>query len=242
MGHSKSKQFKSLPRHIAVIMDGNGRWATHRGLKRSDGHREGAKAIDRLMDSALEFGLENVSLYAFSTENWKRPVTEIKAIFDLLIEFIDQRLESIHERGIRILHSGGRSRIPRSALGSIDRAVQKTAKNKGLTVNFCLNYGSQSEIVHAFNSLLKDRKNKGKSLDLPVKEKDLEKYLYTYPMPPVDLLIRTAGEQRISNFLLWQIAYSEIYFMNILWPDFDRSSLEEALVSYEKRIRKFGGL
>jgi undecaprenyl diphosphate synthase len=223
-------------------MDGNGRWATHRGLKRSDGHREGAKAIDRLMDSALEFGLENVSLYAFSTENWKRPVTEIKAIFDLLIEFIDQRLESIHERGIRILHSGGRSRIPRSALGSIDRAVQKTAKNKGLTVNFCLNYGSQSEIVHAFNSLLKDRKNKGKSLDLPVKEKDLEKYLYTYPMPPVDLLIRTAGEQRISNFLLWQIAYSEIYFMNILWPDFDRSSLEEALVSYEKRIRKFGGL
>ncbi|MCC5815886.1 MAG: isoprenyl transferase [Leptospira sp.] len=223
-------------------MDGNGRWATARGLKRSDGHREGAVAIDKLMDSALSLGLQSVSLYAFSTENWKRPILEIRAIFDLLIEFIDSRLDSIHEKGIQIKHSGSRSKIPKSALASIDKAVAKTSKNRKLIVNFCLNYGSQDEILTAMNRLLEDRKMRGKPLDEKIKSKEFEKYLYTYPLSPVDLLIRTAGEERISNFLLWQIAYAEVYFTDTLWPDFGEVALWEALRSYEKRIRKFGGL
>lgn len=236
------KTIKTTPKHIAVIMDGNGRWATQKGKKRTEGHREGALAIDRLMDSALEFKLQVISLYAFSTENWKRPTLEVKAIFDLLIEFIDSRLDIIHEKGICIKHSGSRSKIPKSALESIDKAVTKTAKNKKLTVNFCLNYGSQGEILHAVNKALEARKLKNKDIFAKLKEWEFEKYLYTYPLPPVDLLIRTAGEERISNFLLWQIAYAEMYFTNTLWPDFGRDSLVSALQSYEKRIRKFGGL
>jgi undecaprenyl diphosphate synthase len=239
---STPQQFKAIPNHIAVIMDGNGRWASSKGLKRTEGHREGAKAIDRLMDDAIEFGLKNISLYAFSTENWKRPVLEIKAIFDLLIEFINDRLDNIHSKGIRIQHSGSRKRIPASALKSIDAAVAKTKKNKVLTINFCLNYGSKDEILHAFNEAMKERKINRKDLSAPMKEREFEKYLYTYPLPAVDLLIRTAGEQRISNFLLWQIAYSEIFFTNTLWPDFNRDSLVDALKSYEHRVRKFGGL
>lgn len=239
---STPQQFKAIPNHIAVIMDGNGRWASSKGLKRTEGHREGAKAIDRLMDDAIEFGLKNISLYAFSTENWKRPVLEIKAIFDLLIEFINDRLDNIHSKGIRIQHSGSRKRIPASALKSIDAAVAKTKKNKVLTINFCLNYGSKDEILHAFNEAMKERKINRKDLSAPMKEREFEKYLYTYPLPAVDLLIRTAGEQRISNFLLWQIAYTEIFFTNTLWPDFNRDSLVDALKSYEHRVRKFGGL
>lgn len=239
---STPQQFKAIPNHIAVIMDGNGRWASSKGLKRTEGHREGAKTIDRLMDDAIEFGLKNISLYAFSTENWKRPVLEIKAIFDLLIEFINDRLDNIHSKGIRIQHSGSRKRIPASALKSIDAAVAKTKKNKVLTINFCLNYGSKDEILHAFNEAMKERKINRKDLSAPMKEREFEKYLYTYPLPAVDLLIRTAGEQRISNFLLWQIAYSEIFFTNTLWPDFNRDSLVDALKSYEHRVRKFGGL
>lgn len=239
---STPQQFKAVPNHIAVIMDGNGRWATSKGLKRTEGHREGAKAIDRLMDDAIEFGLKNISLYAFSTENWKRPVLEVKAIFDLLIEFINERLDNIHSKGICIQHSGSRKRIPASALKSIDAAVAKTKKNKVLTINFCLNYGSKDEILHAFNEAMNERKINRKDLSAPMKEREFEKYLYTYPLPAVDLLIRTAGEQRISNFLLWQIAYSEIFFTNTLWPDFNRDSLVDALKSYEHRVRKFGGL
>lgn len=241
--HTSSKSpFKVLPRHIAVIMDGNGRWATSRGLKRSDGHREGAVAIDNLMDSALELGLEFVSLYAFSTENWKRPVTEVKAIFDLLVEFISSRLDTIHSRGIQVKHSGSRNRIPKKALDSIDRAVTLTKKNKNLVVNFCLNYGSQNEILTTVDRVLEARKSRGKKLDSPFTAKEFEKYLYTFPLPPVDLLIRTAGEERISNFLLWQIAYSEVYFTDVLWPEFDKEALWESLRCYEKRNRKFGGL
>jgi undecaprenyl diphosphate synthase len=235
-------KFKIVPDHIAVIMDGNGRWATAKGLKRTEGHREGSNAIDRLMDSALELGLKNISLYAFSTENWKRPVLEVKAIFDLLIEFIQDRLDTIDAKGIRIHHSGSRKKIPRNALASIDRAIEKTKKNSKLNINFCLNYGSKDELLHAFNSVMEERSKKKKNLLAPLKEKEFEKYLYTYPLPPVDLLIRTAGEERISNFLLWQIAYSELYFTETLWPDFNRESLVEALQSYENRIRKFGGL
>ncbi|XDD52025.1 isoprenyl transferase [Leptospira sp. WS92.C1] len=223
-------------------MDGNGRWATSRGKSRSEGHREGARAIDRLMDASLELGLSNISLYAFSTENWKRPITEIRSIFNLLIEFIETRLDTIHERGIRIHHSGSRKRLNRKVLDKIDFAVDKTKKNKKLTVNFCLNYGSRDELLKAAQEVFLQRKRDQVLFEKPLKEKELEKFLYTSTLPPVDLLIRTAGEQRLSNFLLWQSAYAELYFTDILWPDFDKKSLVESLQWYETRTRKFGGL
>ncbi|WP_108928425.1 isoprenyl transferase [Leptospira johnsonii] len=233
---------KKIPRHVAVIMDGNGRWATSKGLSRSEGHRAGADAIDRLLDSSLELGLEVVSLYAFSTENWKRPITEIRSIFNLLVEFIDSRLDKIHSKGIRILHSGSRKKLSPVVLSKIDHAAEITRKNRKLTVNFCLNYGSQEEILNAFSRLAEERKKKSISIQKPISTKELEKYLYTYPLPAVDLLIRTAGERRLSNFLLWQSAYAELFFTENLWPDFGDKDLREALDWFRGRTRKFGGL
>jgi len=231
-----------LPKHIAIIMDGNGRWAKSRGLSRSEGHREGSLAIERLMEVALEIGLENISLYAFSTENWKRPISEIQSIFKLLNEFIETRLEKIQKNGIRILHSGTSSKIPFTSYKKVRKAVKLTEKNNRLTLNFCLNYGAKEELLSAYNRILKTRKQAKISLEKEITEQELEAHLYTYPLPPVDLLIRTAGEQRVSNFLLWQIAYAELYFTDTLWPDFDRQSLFQALEWYSKRVRKFGGL
>ncbi|PJZ69210.1 isoprenyl transferase [Leptospira perolatii] len=232
----------NLPRHVAVIMDGNGRWATSRGLSRSEGHRAGADSIDKLMDASLSLGLENVSLYAFSTENWKRPITEIKSIFELLVEYIDSRLQTIHEKGIRIHHSGSRKRLTSKVLAKIDHAVEQTKRNRKLNVNFCLNYGSQEEVLQAAQKVFADRWKKKVSPEKPISVKELEKYLYTHPLPSVDLLIRTAGERRLSNFLLWQSAYAELFFTETLWPEFNRQSLEEALDWFKKRTRKFGGL
>lgn len=223
-------------------MDGNGRWATSKGLSRSEGHRVGADAIDRLMDASLAAGLEVVSLYAFSTENWKRPITEVRSIFNLLVEFIDTRLDRIASKEIRILHSGSRKRLGSKVLSKIDSAIEKTRKNRKLTVNFCLNYGSQEELLAAFGRLNEERIRNKVSLQKPISAKELEKYLYTYPLPPVDLLIRTAGEKRLSNFLLWQSAYAELFFTDTLWPEYSEKDLQEALDWFGGRTRKFGGL
>jgi len=234
--------FENLPSHVALIMDGNGRWATSRNLPRKEGHKEGSFAIDRLLETSLELGLKNISVYAFSTENWKRPISEINSIFELLDFFIEDRLQKIHERGIRVLHSGAPSKIPFSSQKKIQKAIDLTANNTVLNLNFCLNYGGHEEIIHAFNEILLKRKNSKMNPDKEITIQDVEENLYTHPLPPVDLLIRTAGEQRVSNFLLWQIAYAEIYFTNTLWPDFNREALLSALEWYEKRVRKFGGL
>jgi undecaprenyl diphosphate synthase len=230
------------PKHIAMIMDGNGRWATRQKLSRTEGHKEGSNAISRVIESAIIEKIPYISLYAFSTENWKRPITEVRAIFQLLIEFIDTRLDEIHSKGIKICHSGSRKKLSKEVLRKIDFAIEKTAKNKKVTVNFCLNYGGREDICQAAERLIQERMAKGKSLDSSISEKELEKYLYTYPIPPVDLLIRTAGEQRISNFLLWQISYAEIFFTDTLWPDYSGVHLKEALHWFESRKRKFGGL
>ncbi len=232
----------AIPGHVAIIMDGNGRWATAKDLPRSKGHEAGADAIDRLMEASLEIGLKNISLYAFSTENWKRPASEITSIFGLLDRFIEERLEKVHSRGIRILHSGSKSKIPFLSIKNIEKAIKYTENNTALNINFCLNYGSQEEILSAFKRIMEKRKKNKSNLDKDISEKEFEEALYTYPLPPVDLLIRTAGEQRISNFLLWQIAYAEIYFTDTLWPDFSRDSLNAALDWYKARTRKFGGL
>lgn len=231
-----------LPEHIAIIMDGNGRWATQRGLPRKEGHKRGSETIISLMDIALEIGLKNISLYAFSTENWKRPITEVHAIFNLLDTFIEERLEEIHSKNVRIWHSGSPKKIPSKSYKKIQNAMKTTAKNKKLNINFCLNYGSHEEILNAFHRIQEKRKKNGKSLEKEISKKELEENLYTYPLPEVDLMIRTGGESRISNFLLWQVAYAELYFTDTLWPDFNRESLVSALDWYSGRIRKFGGL
>jgi len=235
-------KIKNPPKHVAVIMDGNGRWAEHRKLSRSEGHRAGAQSVERLLDAALKNKIQVVSLYAFSTENWKRPVTEIRSIFQLLVEFIDKRLDEITSQGIKIVHSGSRKRISKTVLLKIDEACAKTKKNHKLIANFCLNYGAKEEILKAFQRLYTDRMGKNVSDSKSITEAEFEKYLYTHPLPPVDLMIRTAGEQRISNFLLWQAAYAELFFTPTLWPDFAEDSFEEALRFFETRKRKFGGL
>ena len=234
------KQKSKLPEHIAIIMDGNGRWATSKGLPRKEGHKEGSLAIDRLMDVAIEIGIKNISLYAFSTENWKRPISEVKAIFGLLENFIDSRLDSILSKNIKIMHSGSRKMIPPGSLKRIDRAVAATADNTGIVINFCLNYGSQDEILNAFQKIIQNRIKKKKNLEKEIKPEEMEEALYTYPLPPVDLLIRTGGEQRLSNFLLWQMAYAELIFISTLWPDFNEQDFVSCIDQFKRRSRRYG--
>lgn len=230
-----------IPAHIAVIMDGNGRWAQNHNLPRSEGHRRGADAIDNLMESALELEIPVVSMYAFSTENWKRPVSEVTSIFKLLVEFIDRHLDKINANGIQVRHSGSRSKLPSAVLKKLDEATGKTAKNRKLVANFCLNYGSREEIVHAVNSIILEKTASGKSIK-KISEKEINKNLYTKGLPDVDLMIRTSGEQRISNYLLWQSAYAELYFTETHWPEFNKNELLKALEWYGKRQRRFGGI
>jgi undecaprenyl diphosphate synthase len=228
---------KKIPRHVAVIMDGNGRWAKKRDLPRNEGHRAGALVIEKLINAADSLGIECVSVYAFSTENWSRPPLEIKGLFGLLDYYFKLKLDTFMKNGIRITHSGVFDRMPKSTVKRIKDAVELTKNNKKLTLNFCLNYGGRREIIDAFNSW--NRNNNGKKL---ISEKELEKNLYTKGLPQVDLMIRTSGEMRISNFLIWQCAYAEFVFLNVLWPDFKPSHLYRAVYEYQLRNRRFGGL
>lgn len=229
-----------IPRHVAIILDGNGRWAEKRGLSRSEGHKAGGEALDRLLGDALKEGISIVSLYAFSTENWKRPKAEIQAIWSLMREFFQTRFDRCMELGIRVTASGDLSRLPALNRRLIADVIKKTAGNKALTANFCVNYGSYDEILHAASAIVQERV-KAKNAK-PVLRAEFEKHLYTHPLPPVDLLVRPGGEQRLSNFLLWQCAYAELYFTETLWPDFGKKQLLAALKWYRSRPRKFGGL
>ena len=227
----------NIPRHVAVIMDGNGRWATKRGLPRSEGHRAGTEAIIRVMDAAIAIGIECVSIYAFSTENWKRPKTEIAVLWKLLDEFFSSQIESLSQKGVRVVHSGLRKKLPASVLRVIDNSAEITKKNKKITLNLCLNYGGRAEIVDAVNEWMKDKK-KGK----PISEAQIRKHMYRPELPDVDLMIRTSGESRISNFLLWQSSYAELLFVDELWPDFTGDDVYRAVKTYQLRSRRFGGL
>ncbi|HRX15294.1 MAG TPA: polyprenyl diphosphate synthase [Spirochaetota bacterium] len=227
----------AVPRHIAVIMDGNGRWAKKRGLPRADGHRKGALVIETLMDAAMDLSVGCVSLYAFSTENWSRPSTEINALWELLCSFFAEKLPVMHQKGIRVYHSGSKKRLPARVCSVIDKAVKQTAGNKGLKMNFCLNYGSRQEIVDAVNNWSAKAKPGEKFT-----QKKMAENLYVSDLPDVDLLIRTSGECRISNYLLWQCAYAEFIFLKVLWPDFKPSHLYRAVIEFQKRNRRFGGL
>jgi undecaprenyl diphosphate synthase len=237
------KNYRSLidlsrvPTHVAIIMDGNGRWAKKKSLPRIEGHRMGAEVIEPLMDTALSIGIKVISLYAFSTENWARPKSEIEGLWRLLEYFFKSKIDRIKEKGIRIKHSGSLKNLPATSSKIIKSAIEKTKNNRSVILNFCLNYGSRQEIVYAVNSWLEGKKA-GEKLTID----RLDEYLYTSDLPDVDLLIRTSGEFRISNFLLWQSAYAELVFLEVLWPDFRPYHLYKAIYEYQKRERRFGGL
>lgn len=237
---------ENLPRHIAVILDGNGRWAKERNLPRLEGHKAGGRALENLLETLLELQIPYVSLYVFSTENWKRPLSEIKNLFKLLATFLRENLKVMIENNMRLKVSGDIDGLPRPTKQLIRQSLQKTSENTGLLVNFCINYGSRDELASAFESLMKERietygADRERLAEKP-QEKDLQRHLYTSDLPDVDLLIRTAGEQRLSNFLLFQCAYAELFFTKTLWPDFDQQVLAEALEAYAGRTRKFGAV
>lgn len=225
-----------LPRHIAVIMDGNGRWAKMRGLDRTEGHRAGAKAVKILVSECRSLGIEYLTLYAFSSENWKRSRGEIRALFGLLLEFLSIETPLMVEKGIRLNVLGDMNGLPAPQRMALKHSMERTASGSGMCLNLALNYGGRAEIVSAVKNILKA----GIAPD-EITENNFCDFLYTSSQPDPDLLIRTSGEARLSNFLLYQCAYSEFYFTPTLWPDFDADELKKALEVYSCRSRRFGG-
>jgi len=217
-------------------MDGNGRWAKKRGLPRLYGHHAGMKSVREVVRAASDTGIRVLTLYAFSTENWNRPKSEIKGLFNLLKLFIKKELGSLHKNNVKVIIIGRISELPINIVKLVKKATEKTSKNTGMILNIALNYGGRQEIVDAVNEIITE------GIYKKVDEKIFEKYLYTTDLPFPDLIIRTSGESRISNFLLWQSAYSEFYTTKTLWPDFKKKNLMEAISDYQKRNRRFGGL
>jgi undecaprenyl diphosphate synthase len=230
-----------LPAHVAIIMDGNGRWAARRSLPRIAGHRAGADSVRRTVETAARLGLECLTLYAFSTENWKRPRLEIRALMDLLMEFLRKELKTLRDNNIRFRLIGRSDGLHLSVLEQIRRAELATMQNTGLRLNIAINYGGRTELVDAMRRVATEVAA-GRLRPEEINEQTIEAKLYTHELPDPDLLIRTSGEARISNFLLWQIAYSEIYITSTLWPDFDERQFLTALIEYQKRDRRFGGV
>ena len=224
-----------VPQHIAIIMDGNGRWAQERHLPRLAGHNAGAKAVERTLKTAQKAGVKCLTLYAFSTENWSRPKDEIEGLFKLLEQTLDRYTQDAAKHGLRLLVSGEKEPLPPAILEKIAYAVKSTEHNTGLTLNLALNYGARQEIVHAVNALLAAGKQQ-------ISMQDISQHLYQPQLPEPELIIRTSGEERLSNFLLWQAAYSELYFSPVLWPDFNEQEFEKALSDYRTRRRRFGAL
>jgi undecaprenyl diphosphate synthase len=226
-----------IPRHIAFIMDGNGRWAEKRGLPRHRGHQAGVKNIRPIIRYLAEHGIEYTTLYAFSTENWNRPDDEVYGLFKLLEEVIEEESRELHKNNVRIRHIGSLEGITPRLKKSINEAISLTSKNTGLTVGVAFNYGGRAEIIEAVRRLITDGVSP-RNID----EKLFGEYLYTAGFPEVDMVIRTGGEFRTSNFLIWQAAYSEYYFTSVLWPDFNEENMKKALSTYSRRQRRFGGL
>ncbi|MDP2697778.1 isoprenyl transferase [Thalassospira sp.] len=230
-----------VPRHVAIIMDGNGRWASLRGKPRSFGHRAGVEAVRRVVEAAADIGIEYLTLYGFSTENWKRPQSEVSDLMGLLRIFLKRELSTLHKNGVRIKVIGDRSRFEEDIRRLLDDSEHRTANNTRLNLTIALSYGARAEITEAMRAIaLKVRDGVLDPAD--VNEAVIEQHLATAGMPDPDLLIRSSGEQRISNFLLWQCAYAEFIFDEVLWPDFDRSHLEKAIENYAGRERRFGAV
>ncbi|MCI3029856.1 isoprenyl transferase [Desemzia sp. C1] len=235
---------ESVPNHVAIIMDGNGRWAKNRGFKRSAGHRAGMDQVKIIARHANKRGVKALTVYAFSTENWKRPLDEVNYLMQLPIEFFDEFMPEIMEAGIRVTMIGLHEKLPRKTKKVMERAIKETAHNTGMILNFAVNYGGRNEIVEAAKAMAEDI-SAGKLKPQKLTEEDFEDYLMTSVLGAyqnVDYMIRTSGEERISNFMLWQNAYSEFYFSSLAWPDFDEKAFDEALAVYQKRQRRFGGL
>jgi len=229
-----------LPRHVAVIMDGNGRWARRRHLPRIAGHRKGTETARTTIETCARLKVEALTLYAFSVENWRRPKTEIDFLMQLLREYIRQEMPLIQRNNIRMRFLGRADELPEEVQHDTREAMQATARNTGMVLCIALNYGGRAEILDAVNALLSERGHAGTALKLT--EADIERHLYTGGLPDPDLLIRTSGELRVSNFLLWQIAYAEIFVTETLWPDFNRARLLESFVEFQKRDRRYGGI
>lgn len=231
----------NLPSHIAIIMDGNGRWAKQRGLSRSAGHRAGAKTLEKIARYAGNLGIRHLTVYAFSTENWKRPKDEVDALMVLLGEYLGDYKNLIGDDNIRIRIVGTKDGLSEEVLRKIEVVENATAKNDGLTLNIALNYGSREEITTAVKSICSDVKNGNLSVN-EIDENTISSHLYTVHSPEPDLIIRPSGERRLSNFLLWQSAYSEFWFADINWPDFKPDDLNRAIIDFQKRNRRFGGV
>jgi len=227
----------SMLQHIAIIMDGNGRWAQARGLSRSQGHEAGSRQISVIAKAAAELGVKILTLYAFSTENWKRPAAEVNFLMGLISRYSDERLSEMQENGVRLRCMGRIDQLPALVRRSVHKTMQATAGNSRLILNIALNYGGRAEIVDAVNAILQEPRRAGR-----ISEADFQRYLYAPELPDPELLIRTGGELRISNFLLWQLSYSEIYVSDKCWPDFGKEELLAALAEYESRSRRYGGL
>lgn len=222
-------------------MDGNGRWASERGLARTEGHHEGQRTVVKIVDAALEIGLSWVTLYAFSTENWRRPPSEVRYLLNDTERFVRENRDGFHAKGVRMRWIGRPNRVPKRIIKQIDESVAMTRGNKRMTLAIAFNYGSRAEIADAARALAVDVK-RGVIDPEKVNDKTVAKYLYDPQMPDVDLFVRTSGEQRISNYLLWQAAYAEMVFVPVLWPDFSPAHLREAVAEYQRRKRRFGGV
>ena len=229
-----------IPKHIAIIMDGNGRWAKKRALPRSAGHHEGMKVVKKVTKLANELGVGVLTVYAFSTENWKRPQDEVNYLMKLPGEFLNTFLPELMEENVQVRIMGNKSELPNHTKIAIDKAINDTKDNTGLILNFALNYGSRSEIITAIEDIIQDCKNE--KLVKPLTEEMFSSYLMSGDLPDPDLLIRTSGEIRLSNFMLWQLAYTEFWFTDVFWPDFKEEHLVEAIRMYQKRGRRFGGI
>lgn len=238
----KSKiDMTSLPKHIGIIMDGNGRWAKNRNLPRPMGHKEGAKRVIDIVEASYKLGIESLSLYAFSTETWKRPEDEINKLMELLIYYIKTQLNKIVKNNIKINVMGDITKLPKRVQEEVERVLISTKSNDKMILNIGLNYGGRDEIIRAVKNIAKEYKEGIINIE-DINEDTFSNYLYTKNQPELDLLIRSSGELRVSNFMLYQLAYCEFWFSNILWPDFKEESLYEAIIDYQNRNRRFGGI
>lgn len=229
----------NLPKHLAIIMDGNGRWAKQKGMLRAFGHENGTKSVRETVEACAKLGIENLTLYAFSTENWNRPKLEVDTLMKLLVSSLKKELPTLQDNNIRLNTIGNIHLLPAKAERQLLEVIEQTKNNSRMVLTLALSYGSREEIISAVKSIGEKIKNNQLQIS-DISESTITQHLYTHNLPDVDLVIRTSGEQRISNFLLWQAAYAEFYFTNVLWPDFREKDLHEAIISYQKRERRFG--
>ena len=233
---------KRLPSHIAIIMDGNGRWARQRNFPRILGHRAGITAVRTVVESSAQMGIKTLTLYAFSVENWKRPRHEVEGLWRLLRHYLKRELANLMENDIQLVAIGRVESLPGTVQQDLQYVMERTSRNEGMRLNLAINYGGRTELVDAVNALIDNARLEGTLDSLEVTENTISSHLYTAGLEDPDLLIRTSGEMRVSNFLLWQIAYSELYVTETLWPDFERRNLLEAILDYQSRERRFGGV